>query len=147
MRLGKEKEKREGKVRAEKAPRPYLGEVRGILFLALAAFIGLALWSYSPVDPSLNSTGSHQTIQNLVGLIGAYTADGLIGLLGVASYLVVLVLLILGISSFRDTSSPFTISQVFLLIFFLAMASVLCQLQWQSLPFAGQKVLAGGLFG
>jgi DNA segregation ATPase FtsK/SpoIIIE, S-DNA-T family len=147
MRLGKEKEKKEGKGKTEKAPRPYLGEVRGILFLALAAFIGLALWSYSPVDPSLNSTGSHQAIQNLGGLIGAYTADGLISLLGLASYLVVLVLLILGVSSFRDTSSPFKISQVFLLLFFLSMASVLCQLQWQTLPLSNQKVLAGGLFG
>ncbi|MFO1518082.1 MAG: DNA translocase FtsK 4TM domain-containing protein [bacterium] len=148
--MGAAREKKESKAaKAEKEARPYLGEVRGILFLALALFIGLALFSYSPTDPSLNSIGAHPSIHNLGGLIGAYTADGLISLLGLASYLVVLVLLVLGISSFRESGQPFKYSQVLLLLFFLAMASVLFQLKWRMVEIGGvnQEVWAGGLFG
>src|SRR4029450_10989174 len=139
MGLPKEKERREPKARPKPSapPRAYLGEVRGILFLALALFLGLALFSYSPADPSINSTGTPSAIHNMGGLSGACAADGLISLMGLASYLVVLVFLVLGFGSFRE-GSTFKVSQIFLLLFFLAMASVLCQLQWQNVPLAGE---------
>jgi S-DNA-T family DNA segregation ATPase FtsK/SpoIIIE len=147
MRSGKEKKEAKGK--EAKAPRPYLGEVRGILFLALALFTGLSLFSYSSFDPGLNSIGSHSLIHNLGGLIGAYSADGLISFLGVASYLVILVFFVLGLNSFRSNQAPFKFSQILLLLFFLAMAAVLFQLKWKNVHVGNSpdEVYAGGFLG
>ncbi len=141
-RMKSQKEKKETKEKTNKT----LGEVRGILFLALALFIALSLFSYSATDPM---SGVESAVKNLGGLIGAYTAEGLIRFLGLASYLVVLIFSILGFSSFRESHLPFKFTQIFLLLFFLAMASILCQLQWREVDISrqGQEILAGGYFG
>jgi S-DNA-T family DNA segregation ATPase FtsK/SpoIIIE len=141
------KEKREANTRAARIMKSHRGEVMGIIFLALAVFSGLALFSYSPTDPSLNSTSSIQVIHNLGGLIGAYTADGLISLLGIASYLIILVFLVFGFSSFRESESRVKVPQLLLLLYFLAMSAVLCQLQWKIVSLFGVEILAGGLIG
>ncbi len=148
MQAPKEKERKVIRLRPEKKPtRSYLGEVRGILFLTLAAFLALSLFSFSPIDPSLNSASTSLTTHNLSGLIGAYTAEFMFGTLGVSAYLVVFFLFILGIGSFRENQSPFRFSQIFLLGFSLWMVSILAQLYWKTLSFAGEELKAGGWIG
>ena len=69
-------------------------EMVGILFLGLAIFFFMALFSYSPLDPSLNNRlGSDTEIVNLAGRIGAIIADLFYQAVGLGAYIVPLYLL------------------------------------------------------
>jgi S-DNA-T family DNA segregation ATPase FtsK/SpoIIIE len=65
-------------------------EVLGIVLLGIAFFLGIALYSYHPSDPSLNvqHIGKESGIQNLGGIVGAYGADLFVQIFGVAVYLI-----------------------------------------------------------
>ena len=59
------------------------------MYGAGALFFLLALVSFDPFDPSLNSAGpSLQSAHNLVGLAGSYTADLLLQVLGLTAFLI-----------------------------------------------------------
>ena len=70
-----------------------LREIGLVAVLALAAYVLLALGSYSPADPGLTVAGSHLGVENLVGRIGAWTADLVLLAFGWGGYLVPLCLL------------------------------------------------------
>lgn len=127
--------------------RPERNEVLGIAFLAIALFTGLTLLSYSPLDPSLNSSSSSPEVQNLGGIVGAYTADLLLSLFGIAAYLLVLTLFFLGFSCFKETTRLFRTSQVLILLFFIGMSAIFCQLYFQSFPMGNTEIIAGGWVG
>ncbi len=145
MALSKEKgSKRELNSKASPARR---SEVMGIFFIALSLFVALSLFSYSPLDPSFGSSKPVLKISNLGGLVGAYTADGLIRTVGLASYLFIFVFSLIAVSCFRKTYRFFRLTQIVLLLFFLGMASVLCQLQWKTVHLSEELVDAGGFLG
>ena len=62
-------------------------EVRGVIFLALAAFLFICLLSYDRLDPSLNVSSDRVRVENYAGPVGAYTADILILFFGLVAYL------------------------------------------------------------
>ena len=69
-------------------------EISGIICLAFAVFLLLALASYHPGDPSFTryvpeGTSTH----NWVGSAGSYTADSAVRLLGLASFLLPVILI------------------------------------------------------
>ena len=66
-------------------------QLAGLVVLALAAVVALALISYAPDDPSFNTANS-RGIANLAGLPGAYAADLLLQAVGAASALLVAIL-------------------------------------------------------
>ncbi|MDX8406874.1 MAG: DNA translocase FtsK 4TM domain-containing protein, partial [Mariprofundaceae bacterium] len=71
-------------------------ESLALLLAGVVAALALALFSYTPADPSLN----HQTtaaVSNMVGLAGAYAADFLYQLFGYAAWLWVILLLLVAI--------------------------------------------------
>lgn len=65
-------------------------EITGFLLMVMAAYVAIALLSYSPTDPSFNRATS-ETVANWGGTPGAYLADLLLQLLGLAGVLLVLV--------------------------------------------------------
>src|SRR5262249_21204468 len=67
-----------------------LNELIGFLLLVSAAVLFLALASYSPLDPSLNTSGS-QAPRNWIGLFGAVLSDLLLQSVGVCVFLLPLV--------------------------------------------------------
>ena len=72
--------------------RARLAELGGLGLLAVALTLGVALWSYNPVDPSFNtSTGTAPT--NMLGQIGASLSDFLVQWFGLASGLPIVVLI------------------------------------------------------
>ncbi len=129
------------------SPFAHLGEILGIVFLALASFFTLALFSYSAADPSFDSLQTVETVHNMGGIIGAYTADSMLRLLGGGAYVVLGVLFIVGVSSFLETRPPVRWIHLILLVFFLVMASVLLQLRWETFHYAGKEMNAGGWIG
>lgn len=76
-------------------------EIRGIILLALAVLLCLALVSYDRLDPSWNVSSHRVQVENYIGPFGAYVADLLIILFGLASFCLPLALLILAINDFR----------------------------------------------
>jgi DNA segregation ATPase FtsK/SpoIIIE, S-DNA-T family len=75
-----------------------LNEVTGMVLLVAASLLFLALVSYHPTDPSLNTVGGYAGSQahNWTGLIGATISDFLLQLEGVAAFFIPLMLGALG---------------------------------------------------
>ena len=82
-----------------------LNEIIGMVVLVGAGLLLLALASYTPSDPSLNTVGSYVTgrpAHNWTGMVGAYLADAMLQLIGVAAFFLPLVLGRLGLCWMRS---------------------------------------------
>ena len=123
-----------------------LNELVGLLLCVSALLLFLALVSYSPLDPSLNSasvlTGSHGA-RNWIGVVGAYGADLLLQFFGFAAFLLPLFPALLGLRWFRSrkVQSPIakSLGGIWLMMFIPAMLALLPgHLHWMSvIPFEG----------
>ncbi|MFL2885537.1 MAG: DNA translocase FtsK [Candidatus Pelagibacterales bacterium] len=96
-----------------------LAEVFGIIFVGLAVFLFGLLFSYSPLDPSLNNITNQEPF-NIFGITGASIADISIQIFGSASYLFLLFLLTWAYRLIIFKSLPF-----FAINFFAAIISML----------------------
>jgi S-DNA-T family DNA segregation ATPase FtsK/SpoIIIE len=115
-----------------------LNELLGFLLCVSALLLFLALASYSPLDPSLNSasvlTGS-RVARNWIGIVGAFGADLLLQFFGVGAFLLPLFAVGLGIRWFRSRKvvSPVAkmLGGVWLLMFVPALLALLPgRLRW-----------------
>ncbi|MEM6811287.1 MAG: DNA translocase FtsK 4TM domain-containing protein [Pseudomonadota bacterium] len=81
----------------------------GVAYLGVAAFLFIAMLSYHPDDPSLNSVSSGpETFANILGKPGAYSADLMIQIIGLGGFLLSAGLAVWGISILKRRSlSPF----------------------------------------
>jgi len=130
-----------------------LNELVGILLCVSALLLFLALASYSPLDPSLNSasilTGSHAA-RNWIGIFGAYLSDLILQVWGVGSFLLPIFMAMLGARWFRSRAvqSPVakTLGGIWLLMFVPALLAILPgHFRWMgAIPVEG---LAGRIVG
>src|SRR5271165_825248 len=130
-----------------------LNELVGFLLCVSALLLFLALASYSPLDPSLNSasilTGSHAA-RNWIGIFGAYLSDLVLQFWGVGSFLLPVFMGMLGARWFRSRAvqAPVakTLGAIWLLMFVPALLAILPgHLRWMSaIPIEG---LAGRIVG
>jgi len=123
-----------------------LNELVGFLLLASAVLLFLALASYSPSDPSLNTaagssstsgTASAPAVHNWIGIFGAMISDLMVQSLGVCVFLMPLMLGFLGMRWFksRDVKSPGAkmLGAAILLIFAPALLALLpWDMRWPS---------------
>src|SRR6202453_2599640 len=82
-----------------------LNEIIGMVVLVGAGLLLLALATYTPSDPSLNTVGSlgaGRPAHNWAGMVGAYLADAMLQLIGVAAFFLPLVLGRLGLCWMRS---------------------------------------------
>src|ERR1700722_2914155 len=82
-----------------------LNEIIGMVVLVGAGLLLLALATYTPSDPSLNTVGSLEAgrlAHNWTGMVGAYLADAMLQLIGVAAFFLPLVLGRLGLCWMRS---------------------------------------------
>src|SRR3954463_3807848 len=82
-----------------------LNELVGFLLLVSALLLFLALASYSPADPSMNTAatpGSSHPATNWIGVVGAFTSDLLFQVLGIAAFLLPVFIGMLGQRWFRS---------------------------------------------
>ncbi|MCB0347396.1 MAG: DNA translocase FtsK 4TM domain-containing protein [Bdellovibrionales bacterium] len=71
----------------------FKNDIFGVLWLALAVFIALSLFSFHPEDPSFNSIGADfQKVHNFCGYFGSFLADILFQSVGICSWLLVVAL-------------------------------------------------------
>jgi S-DNA-T family DNA segregation ATPase FtsK/SpoIIIE len=130
-----------------------LNELVGFLLCVSALLLFLALASYSPLDPSLNSasilTRSHAA-RNWIGIFGAYLSDLILQFWGVGSFLLPIFMVMLGARWFRSRAvqSPVakTLGGIWLLMFVPALFAILPgHIRWMSaVPIEG---LAGRILG
>ena len=130
-----------------------LNELVGLLLCVSALLLFLALASYSPLDPSLNSasilTKSHAA-RNWVGIFGAYLSDVVLQFWGVGSFLLPIFMVMLGVRWFRSravqTPIAKTLGGIWLLMFVPALLAILPgHIRWMgAIPIEG---LAGRIVG
>ena len=130
-----------------------LNELIGFVLCISALLLFLALASYSPLDPSLDSasvlTGSH-TARNWIGVVGALLSDLVLQGFGVGSFLLPVFAVMLGLRWFRSRKmgSPLAkfLGATWLLIFFPALLALLPgHLRWKGvIPIEG---LVGRIVG
>ena len=123
-----------------------LNELIGFLLCVSALLFFLALASYSPLDPSLNSasvlTGTHSA-RNWIGVIGALISDLTLQVFGVAAFLLPVFPALLGVRWFRSRKiqSPIakTVGGIWLVIFVPALLALLPgQFRWMNaIPIEG----------
>ena len=109
-----------------------LNELLGFLLCVSALLLFLALASYSPLDPSLNSasvlTGA-RVARNWIGIVGAFGADLLLQFFGIGAFLLPVFALGMGIRWFRSRKvvSPVakTLGGIWLLMFVPALLALL----------------------
>jgi S-DNA-T family DNA segregation ATPase FtsK/SpoIIIE len=109
-----------------------LNELIGFLLCVSALLLFLALASYSPLDPSLNSasilTGAHAA-RNWIGVVGALISDLMLQFFGIGAFLLAVFPATLGARWFasRKIQSPMAkaLGAVWLLIFVPAMLALL----------------------
>jgi S-DNA-T family DNA segregation ATPase FtsK/SpoIIIE len=130
-----------------------LNELVGFLLCVSALLLFLALASYSPLDPSLNSasilTRSHSA-RNWIGIFGAYLSDLILQFWGVGSFLLPIFMVMVGARWFRSRAvqSPIakTLGGIWLLMFVPALLAILPgHIRWMgAIPIEG---LAGRIVG
>jgi S-DNA-T family DNA segregation ATPase FtsK/SpoIIIE len=130
-----------------------LNELVGFVLCVSALLLFLALASYSPLDPSLNSAsvldGSHAA-RNWIGIIGGYLSDIVLQFFGIGSFLLPVFLAMLGVRWFRSRAIQAPIAKslgaLWLLMFVPALLAILPgHLRWMGeIPIEG---LAGRIIG
>ncbi len=108
-----------------------LNELIGFLLCVSALLLFLALASYSPLDPSLNSasvlTGSREA-RNWIGVVGALISDLILQGFGVGAFLLPLFAAVLGMRWFRSRKVPSPIAKllggIWLLMFVPALLAL-----------------------
>ncbi|HWY19795.1 MAG TPA: DNA translocase FtsK [Candidatus Acidoferrum sp.] len=109
-----------------------LNELIGFLLCVSALLLFLALASYSPLDPSLNSasvlTGTH-VARNWIGVVGALISDLTLQFFGIGAFLLPVFLGVLGIRWFasRKIQSPVakSLGGIWLIVFTPALLALL----------------------
>ncbi len=109
-----------------------LNELIGFLLCVSALLLFLALASYSPLDPSLNSasvlTGSREA-RNWIGVVGALISDLILQGFGVGAFLLPLFAAVLGMRWFRSRKVPSPVAKflggIWLLMFVPALLALL----------------------
>jgi len=123
-----------------------LNELVGFLLCAFALLLFLALASYSPLDPSLNSASvlnASHAARNWIGVVGALISDLALQFFGIGAFLLPVLLGIMGTRWFRSRKivSPLakSLGAVWLLIFVPAWLALLPgHVRWmQAIPLEG----------
>jgi len=123
-----------------------LNELIGFLLCVSALLLFLALASYSPLDPSLNSasvlTGTHAA-RNWIGVVGALISDIALQFFGIGAFLLPIFPAMLGMRWFasRKVQSPIakSLGGIWLVMFVPAMLALLPgHLRWMNvIPIEG----------
>jgi S-DNA-T family DNA segregation ATPase FtsK/SpoIIIE len=121
-------------------PNRRLNELVGLIALVSATLLLLALVSYSPLDPSLNTAAfpaASRQAHNWIGLVGAFVSDSAMQVLGVSVFLVPVFLLLYALRWFRSKQVNYPVAKslgaVGLVVFASALVGLLpWSFRWRS---------------
>ncbi|MGZ3768412.1 MAG: DNA translocase FtsK [Bdellovibrio sp.] len=125
----------------------YRQDVIAISFLGFGVFFALALFSYNPFDPSLNSLGQGLRATNYCGIVGSFLADMLYQFFGLAAWVFVGSLFKMGYASFQgEPLNLKNIRFVWALLLIVNIASLL-SLYLPTTKVFHDQIYLGGLLG
>ncbi|MFN3454849.1 MAG: DNA translocase FtsK 4TM domain-containing protein, partial [Pseudobdellovibrio sp.] len=122
-------------------------DVRAIGFLGLGLFLALALMSYNPKDPSLNSTGQGLVTLNYCGILGSFLADLIYQAFGVMSWVGIAGVFHAAIQSFRGESVRFKDARHLLAIALVVFSAALATIYFPQTKLFQNQIYPGGLVG
>jgi DNA segregation ATPase FtsK/SpoIIIE, S-DNA-T family len=130
-----------------------LNELVGFLFFVSATLLFLALASYSPIDPSMNTSATPSggsPAHNWIGVFGAFSSDMLLQFMGIAAFLLPVVIAMLGLRWFRtqkvESWMAKTLGVVALTVFFSSFLALL-PWNWRWLKAVPVEGLMGRIVG
>ena len=125
----------------------FKSDVRSIGFSGLALFIGLALVSYNPKDPSFNSLGQGLKTLNYCGILGSFLADIIYQLMGLPAWLMVAGLFQAAILSFKGESVELRNIRIVWMALLICSLSALMSIYWSEVKVFEKQIYLGGLIG
>ena len=125
----------------------FKSDVRSIGFSGLAMFIGLALISYNPKDPSFNSLGQGLKTLNYCGILGSFLADLIYQLMGLPAWLMVAGLFQAAFLSFKGEIVEVRNIRIVWMALLVCSLSGLVSIYWSDVKVFEQQIYLGGLLG
>lgn len=123
-------------------------EISGLICLAVALFLLLALLSYHPLDPSLTRYVPEEApLHNWTGAAGSYAADTLFRLLGIGILWLPVLLLVAAVRFFRDSGFRISAAAAAGLTGLVFATSGIIALTVGKIELYGIPLHAGGLLG
>lgn len=122
-------------------------DVAGIAWLASCLFIGLALASFRPTDPSFNSTGVNLKVHNFCGYIGSFSADLLYQAWGLAAWILIAGALRMCYRTFKGEQAPWTGARMVGAMLLLVTVSSLLALHLPGVRMFSHAIPVGGVIG
>lgn len=122
-------------------------DITGLLWLSMGIFLTLALLSYHPTDPSLNTIGKALRVQNYCGYFGSFLSDILYQLLGLSAWLLAGMGYRLGYLNFRGREKKFEKLQGLWVVLLLVTGSSLLSLYLPEKKIFSGQIWMGGLIG
>lgn len=125
----------------------YQQDVRAIGFLGIGLFFALALASFNPKDPSLNSLGQGLQTLNYCGLIGSFLADLIYQGFGLTAWVAVAGLFHAAFISFKGEKVLFKDIRHILGFFMITSMAALVTIYFPQTKIFDQQIYPGGLLG
>ena len=101
-----------------------LAEISGLIFLSFSILLFFILFSYSPLDPSINNV-TDQEAQNILGTMGSNIADFLMQIFGSTSYLLLIIFLAWSYRLIKFKKLPFFVINLFCSLICLFIIDIL----------------------
>ena len=122
-------------------------DVVGVVWLAVGLFIGLALLSFRPTDPSFNSTGVNLVVHNYCGYIGSFVADIFYQVWGFGAWVLIAACLRISFRTFKGDKTPIIGPRLILGGLLLITVSSLLALYFPQVRYFSGQIPIGGLVG
>lgn len=122
-------------------------DIAGLVWAAGGIFIGLALYSHSPQDPSLNSIGKGMVAHNYCGYFGSFLADILYQLFGMSAWTMVAGSLRVAWRHFRGGEVALTRARIGIGSLLVFTVASLMSLYFPEVRFYSGQVSLGGEAG
>jgi S-DNA-T family DNA segregation ATPase FtsK/SpoIIIE len=122
-------------------------DVAGIAWLASCLFLGLALFSFHPSDPSFNSTGVNLKVHNVCGYIGSFSADLLYQAWGLAAWILIAGALRMCYRTFKGETAQWTTARMVWGLLLLMTVSSLLSLHLPGVRLFSRAIPVGGVIG
>lgn len=122
-------------------------DITGLIWLSIGIFLALALYSYHPSDPSLNSIGKSLSVKNYCGYFGSFLSDIVYQLLGLGAWIFVLGAIRLAFKHFLNQESSKGRSRWVWTMLLLLTGSSLLSLYWPTKKIFQGQIYLGGVLG
>ncbi len=122
-------------------------DIYGILWAGVGLFLSLSLWSYSSLDPSINSFQTTGLVRNVCGIAGSFLADILLQGFGAMAWIFPLICFRAAYFAFRGFERPWDKTRVFLASVLIIVLSSLSSLYFSEIRIYAGEILVGGVLG